>query len=1032
MIFMTEDFKKMSDPFQDGELYRASLEKLQIPALWIDQHGRIVRSNASAPLSLQYAPDEFTGLFCWDIDESISAETWPDHFESVKKHGFLNFHSRYKTKYSVFVPVEVNIHFIGYEGCGYLFVCAADMRERKDILRTLSESEIKFRSLMETTSAAIFIYQGDKFRYANPAMIRLTGYSPEELYQMDFWQNAHPDSRELLKNTGAARVTGEAAPSNYEMRFFTKSGELRWLDVTAGVIEYNSKPAVIVTALDVTERKAARESMEIKVGERTAAYREIHQKLENNKNFLDAVINSIADPVFVKDENHKWVLLNGAFCAFMGYSHEELIGRSDNDFFPPDEREVFWQKDEMVLRTGLANENEEKLTDSKGDIHIIYTKKSLFIDNFKNKFIVGVIRDISEIKKTQEDIRENLRLVEALISSMPHPVFYKDRKKKYLGFNNSFCDFCGKDSGGVVGKDVFGVFPTDIASKFNEEDEKLLENGGSCVNECRLYNYLMNEKRDMLITKSAFGDASGAIFGIIGTMIDITEQKKNEEALRVSEAKYRTILENTDAVVLTYDTGGVLTYASPNVMRFGYRPEELTGRNIMEFVHAEDIPKVMDGFQKMLENGLDIPITFRASTASGEYILVEESGGAIRDENGEIIFITSILRDITEKRKLEEETLRTSKLESLGILAGGIAHDFNNVLMGVIGNLNLAKRRIKSDEKTHEILLRAENVAYKAKKLTEQLITFSKGGVPIKSMAFIGDIVRESSNFALSGANVTCRLKIDEDLWPCEADESQISQVVTNLVINAQQAMAEGGSIEVECANAEVDKDLKLGIAKGRYITISVADQGCGIKEEIRQKIFDPYFTTKKTGSGLGLSTSYSIIKNHGGTITVESRPMEGSVFKVYLPAASNKLVAGKAETEVLETSAIKKRILVMDDDETVLLPLYEMLTEAGHEVKIARDGVEAVNQFIRFRKLEKPFDLIIMDLVVKGGSGGCEAIKKIHEIDPSARAIVSSGYSNDPVMSAPASYGFSGILVKPYRSDELIRAVERALAATA
>ncbi len=1028
---MTQDIKNTNNSFQDGELVRISLEKLQIPALWIDELGKIVKANASAPFSLDYTPDEFLKLFCWEVDESISKETWADHFESVKKHGFLNFHSRYKSKNSALVPVEVNIHFIESDGREYLFVCAADMRERKDILRTLSESEIKFRSLMETTSAAIFIYQGDKFKYANPAMQKLTGYSPEELYQMDFWQNAHPDSRELLKDIGAARIAGAAVPSSYEMRFFTKNGDLRWLDVTAGVIDYNSKPAVIVTALDVTERKAAGEILETKVSERTAAYRKIHQELENNKNFLDAVINSIADPVFVKNEDHKWVLLNDSYCDFMGYSREDILGRSDLDFFPPDESAVFRQKDEMVLKTGLANENEEKFTDSKGNIHLILTKKSLFIDNFKNKFIVGVLRDITEIKKTQEDIAENLRLVEALISSMPHPVFYKDRKKKYIGFNNAFCDFCGNDSGGVVGKDIFEVFPPDIASKFNEEDVKLLENGGSCVNECRLYNYLMNEYRDMLITKSAFGDASGSISGIIGTMIDITEQKKNEEALRFSEAKYRTILENTESVVLTYDTEGVLTYASPKVMRFGYRPEDLIGRNIMEFVHAEDIPKVMDGFQKILENGIDVPVTFRSLTASGEYILVEESGGAIRDENGKIIFITSILRDITEKRKMEEEIIRTSKLESLGILAGGIAHDFNNVLMGVIGNLNLAKRRIKSDEKTHEILLRAENVAYKAKKLTEQLITFSKGGVPIKSIAFIGDIVRESSNFALSGANVTCRLKIDEDLWPCEADESQIAQVVTNLVINAQQAMADGGSIEVECANAEVDKDLKLGIARGKYITISVADHGCGIKEEIRQKIFDPYFTTKKTGSGLGLSTSYSIIKNHGGTITVESRPMEGSVFKVYLPAAGNKLAAGKTETEAFETPALKKRILVMDDDETVLLPLYEMLSEAGHEVKIARDGAEAVSQFIRFKKLEKSFDLIIMDLVVKGGLGGCEAIKKIREIDPSVKAIVSSGYSNDPVMSDPANYGFCGVLVKPYRSGELIRAVERAFAAS-
>jgi len=863
-------------------------------------------------------------------------------------------------------------------------------------------------------------------------MLKLIGYSAEELYKKDLWQKADPDSYEHIKKIVAACLKGEAAPLNYEMRSFTKNKELKWLDVTAGVIEYNSKPAVIVTALDVTERKAAGELLETKVNERTAAYREIHQELENNKNFLDAVINSIVDPVLVKDENHKWVLLNNSYCEFMGHSREELIGRSDPDFFPADESNVFWQKDEMVLKTGLANENEEKFTDSKGDIHIVFTKKSLFIDNFKNKFIVGVVRDITEVKKTQEEIRENLRLVEALISSMPHPVFYKDRKKKYIGFNKAFSDFCGNDFASIVGKEIFDVFPFDIAARFNEQDVKLLEEGGTCVTECQLYNHVMKQMRDMLITKSAFHDASGAISGIIGTMIDITAQKRNEEALRVSEAKYRTIIENTESVVLTFDPGGVITYVSPKVKQFGYEPRDVIGCAISKFIHSDDLPMVMKGFQKILKYGRNIPITFRVLASDGEYRLVEEAGSAIYDESGKAIFVTSILRDITEKRKMEEEIIRTSKLESLGILAGGIAHDFNNVLMGVIGNLNLAKRRIKSDEKTHEILLRAENVAYKAKKLTEQLITFSKGGVPIKNWGFVGEIVRESVTFALSGANVTCRIKIDDGLWPCEVDENQIAQVITNLVINAQQAMADGGSIEVECANVDVENNLNLGIGRGRYVVISVIDHGCGLNEEIKQKIFDPYFTTKKTGSGLGLSTSYSIIKNHGGTIAVESKPMAGSVFKVYIPAANNKGITGKAVSEIFETSPARKRILVMDDDDSVLLPIYEMLTEAGHEVEISRNGAEAVNQFLKFKKLEKPFDLIIMDLVVKGGSGGCEAVKKIREIDPSVKAIVSSGYLNDPVMSAPDSYGFCGILVKPYRSEELIRAVERALTATA
>jgi len=365
-----------------------------------------------------------------------------------------------------------------------------------------------------------------------------------------------------------------------------------------------------------------------------------------------------------------------------------------------------------------------------------------------------------------------------------------------------------------------------------------------------------------------------------------------------------------------------------------------------------------------------------------------------------------------------QEILRAHKLESLGILAGGIAHDFNNILTAILGNISLVKMWINPSDKIYPRLDAVERASIRAIDLTQQLLTFSKGGAPVKKTTSIVELIKDSAEFALRGSNIKCEFNIDENILPVEADKGQLSQVIHNLVINAEQAMPDGGKIIISVNNIKIKKHESLRIPEGMYVMISIRDSGTGIPKELLDKVFDPYFTTKHKGTGLGLAIAYSIIKNHSGFITVDSEYGKGSVFNIYLPASDTESIDEETSEDKLYKG--KGRVLVMDDEEMVRDAIRDMLVDLGYEVEFAIEGLEAIKKYKEAKLSDKPYDIIIMDLTVPGGVGGKDAIKEILEFDPSAKAIVSSGYSNDPVMANYQTYGFLGVITKPYEFKKL------------
>jgi signal transduction histidine kinase/CheY-like chemotaxis protein len=399
----------------------------------------------------------------------------------------------------------------------------------------------------------------------------------------------------------------------------------------------------------------------------------------------------------------------------------------------------------------------------------------------------------------------------------------------------------------------------------------------------------------------------------------------------------------------------------------------------------------------------------------------------IKDKQNQVIMVVEHIRDITAKRQTEAELLKMEKLSSLAILAGGVAHDFNNILTGVLGNISLAIMSVEGSENAIAPRLEeAEQATLRARDLVQQLLTFAKGGAPVKELASLADIIRDSATFACRGSQVRAAFDLADGLWPAEVDTGQVSQVIQNLIINAVQAMPSGGTVSVRGENVTLTRQSGLPLGPGRYVKIAVEDDGIGIPAEHLAKIFDPYYSTKQKGSGLGLATAYSILTNHDGYITVDSTLGKGTTFHLYLPASNGEVKLRKRSAPELLSG--RGRILVMDDDDTVRAVAGKILAHLGYQSEFARDGEEALAAYTRAEATGEPFAAVIMDLTIPGGMGGKEAMQKLQQLAPEARAIVSSGYADDPIMTHYKKYGFRGVIRKPYRVAAFSKELHRVL----
>ena len=646
-------------------------------------------------------------------------------------------------------------------------------------------------------------------------------------------------------------------------------------------------------------------------------------------------------------------------------------------------------------------------------------------------------RKTLKLKAAQETLLHQKTMLEALLDSIPDPIYFKDLNNCYLGCNRAFEQFAGKGEAEILGRTDGEFLPPVLAASFRSHDAAMLADRTASRNEEELTGP-DNETALYDVLKSPYIGPDGGLLGLIGICRNITELKKAERQAEEERERLSVTLHSIGDGVIATDVLGRISYCNKVA-------EQLTGWSLAEaadqpssevfrIINEKTETACADPVRRVLELGK--PVTLDSHTAllrrDGSRLSIADSCAPIRDRAGRLLGTVIVFRDVTNERKITEEMLKIRKLESVGLLAAGIAHDFNNILTAILGNIELAGVMLQTDSRqTAALLADAQKAAIRAAKLTRQLLTFAKGGEPVKEAIDLAELVQEAADFVLLGSSVSCDYTFADQLHLISADSSQISQVVQNIVLNAKQAMPEGGKIQISCVNVAgaAETVLPPELRQGDLVRITIQDRGRGIPPQIIDKIFDPFFSTKPEGSGLGLAICHSVIMKHGGWIAVQSELGRGTMFAVYLPAAKpDELAAGR--TIGKEEAAMKQTALIMVmDDEPMLRDLAKAQLHAlGHEAVLAADGEEAAASYARLRDEGRPVDLVIMDLTIPGGMGGIETARLLLELDPAARLIVASGYSNDPVLAEYRKYGFRAAVAKPFSLNDLRRAITAAL----
>jgi PAS domain S-box-containing protein len=629
----------------------------------------------------------------------------------------------------------------------------------------------------------------------------------------------------------------------------------------------------------------------------------------------------------------------------------------------------------------------------------------------------------------REKVEEELKFTQFAVESNADAAFWIDSTGRFAYVNQMATEKLGYSRDELLKMHVADIGPDFPAEVWPQHWQDLLEHKS-------LQFEAIHQKKDGSIfpvdITANYIEFNGTAYNC-AFVRDISERKEFEIALAAEKEQLAVTLRSIGDGVITTDINGRIVLLNKVAEQLtGWLSEEAEGKLLEDVFHIinERTRELCENpVTKVLSSGQIVELENHTGLIAkdGTEHSIADSGAPILNSASEIIGVVLVFRDVTDHLKTEQELLKVKKLESVGVLAGGIAHDFNNILAAILGNINLAKRDQTLSDKNQKLLENAEKASLRATKLTQQLLTFAKGGHPVIETASLAAVIKDSAEFFLHGNKIACEFDIPDDLWLVDIDKGQISQVVQNIVINASHAMPTGGTVGIKCENVKSRIRDKLSTDTTHFVRLQISDTGIGIPANVVDKIFDPFFSTKQEGSGLGLSICHSIITKHNGHIDVRSVPGEGTIFNIYLPASSQDTEKSVGEQRVAENGH-KLKILVMDDEEIVRDIAESMLTSMGHEVMLAKEGQEAVELYRRESENGEPVDLVIMDLTIPGGMGGKDAVKEISAIDPAAKVIVSSGYSNDIVMADCKEHGFCAAVVKPYRLDDLAKAVSQAV----
>lgn len=806
--------------------------------------------------------------------------------------------------------------------------------------------------------------------------------------------------------------------------------------------------------------KEARSELERRVDARTAQLSMANQRLwleiverekieealrDSEERYRQAFKSNLAVKYLYDPQSGLIVDANEAACQYYGYSREEMTSKVVFDLSTAPEEQVRARIADLFCGSCSHFELQQRL--STGEIRDVEVYSGL-VTIRNRKFVHSIIHDITDRKRFEKALHESEERFRTAAECASDLTYEWDLQTNLLEWYGNVDEHLGYAQGEFP-RTLSGwekaLHPDDHNRVMAEVEHYSKTRAAFCM------EYRVVRKDGAILhwtdSRRVLLDQSGRPAKWIGIATDITSRKRVEEELQAARQQYMDIIEFLpDATFVIDREGKVIAWNRAIEKMTQVSKTDILGKGGFAYAipfYGKPRPILIDQVLPIgisLESQYDFLIkkglvlyaeVFAPMLYGGKGAYLWGNASPLFGTKGDLIGAIESIRDITDRKKMEQEIVRAQKIESVGILAGGMAHDFNNLLGIILGNISLAEANPNIDGHLATLLKETERACYRAKNLTQQLLTFSQGGAPTRRVESIQEIIKEAADLAFAGSSVEWVSHAGDALWPVECDSGQIHQVFLNLMINAKEAVPEGGIVGIEATNEIIGPDELPPLTAGKYTRVAVRDSGMGIQPEHLLKIFDPYFSTKERGTqkgmGLGLAMVYSIIKKHRGHITVESQVGKGTTFYVFLPASEGK-PGHQADQSEAAAGILRAKILLMDDEEPIREMASEMLCFLGCEVAVAHDGSEAIRKYVLAKESGKPFNIVILDITVRAGMGGEETIKQLLKIDPAIKVIASSGYSNDTLMSDYLESGFSGVLVKPYHLEELTGMILRIL----
>jgi len=912
------------------------------------------------------------------------------------------------------------------------------LEQTEEVLR---KSEQRFRAIFDQTYQFIGLMDSEgTLLEANRTALDFLGLEEADVLGRPFWETPwwthSPELQERMRDAVHRAGAGEFV--RFEAYHPGPEGKIHTLDFSLRPVKDSAGDVVLLIpeGRDISDRKRAEVELQ-----------------ESEKNYRNLVDNALVG-IFRRNIEGDDFYMNQALVSMLEYdSIEELRAVKFTDVYEdPGDRDRFV---EALKEKGKVVGHELRLLTKTGK-----TKSVLVNGMIEQGIMSGMMMDITERKAMEEELRQNEERHRALFEGSLDAILLVDPEAgEIVDANPAASQLFLRRRSKIVGLYQTELYPLRLREAANEVFARMVNDRDQ--DEPAETTILCSDGTERSV------EVISHIIQIDGRRVvyqefrDISDRKRTASALQRTMERYRTLFDDSPISLWEEDYSEVKAYIEQ------LRDEGVT--NFREFfeTHPEAVDqcvpmiKVLDVNEATLDVyeakskadfivGLGQIFTEQSYEAFREGLVAIAEGKAFFEceavnrtllgtrkdiqirwsipkeyENTLARLLISVV-DLTDRKRMEQEMGNIQRLQALGVLAGGIAHDFNNILTAILANISMARIYGELDDDISQMLADAEKATLRAKGLTQQLLTFSKGGEPIKKTVRVSAFLQESAAFALSGSNTRCEYLIPDDIRRVEADEGQLIQVFQNLVINADQAMPEGGVVKIRAENVRIKEDERGELKEGDYVKLSVEDQGSGIPEEQLPKIFDPFFTTKERGRGLGLAIAFSIVNRHGGHMEVESASGGGTAFRVYLPASDTSAEPGKGAQDELPRG--EGRVLVVDDEGIVRRSVGEVLKRLGYEVDSAKDGREGIELYEKAMEEGRPFNVVITDLTIPGELGGKQTVGKLRELDPDAKVIVSSGYSEDPVMSRFREYGFDGVLVKPYKVADLAEVIRKVL----